>query len=124
LPRATSKYGFEWKILQWASSLSRTFTGHPHFPFLVLMNTDGVADRLVFGSGPEQHDEAHWRQLQDTAPAWMAYDPFEGPVYQYLSWKGIDQRTVERLIGTSLLPQDFTAAGVTIAFPENWGVMF
>jgi hypothetical protein len=124
VPHATSKYGFEWKILEWASKLSGAFTGSPHFPFLVLLNAAGAAERVVFGSAPETHDAQEWTSLCEGASAWLAYDPFDGPVYTYLSWDGLDQPTMERLVGSAFGPQDLTAEGLTIGFPRKWGVMF
>jgi hypothetical protein len=124
VPRATHKYPFEWRILEWACKLSGAFTGSPHYPFLVLLDAAGVAERVVFGSAPETHDEKEWSSLREGAGAWLAYDPFDGPVYTYLSWDGLDQPTMERLVGSRLGQEDLMAEGVTIAFPRKWGVMF
>jgi hypothetical protein len=122
--RATNKYRFEWTILKWASKVSQAFCGNAHYPFLILFNASGVADRLVFGSAAETHNENDWKQLRGRGPGWLEYDPFEGPEYQYLSWEGLDQQTLERLIGTTFGPEDFSADGETTAFPSKWGVMF
>jgi len=124
MPRATNKYRFEWMILQWAWTLSSTFTGDAHYPFLILFNADGVAERLVFGPAPETHDAQEWEQARERASGWILFDPFDGPAYQYLCWEGLDQRTVERLIGATFKPEDLTAEGETMAFPRKWGVMF
>ncbi len=124
VPHATNKYRFEWTILEWAWQLSDAFAGNAHYPFLVLLNASGVTERVVFGSAPTTHDEKEWVSLREGATAWIVYDPFEGPEYQYLSWDGLDQRTMERLIGSTFGQQDLTAEGMTIVFPRNWGVMF
>ena len=99
MPRATYKYQFEWKILEWAWKLSWAFCGGSHYPFVILFGASGVADRLVFGPAPETHDENEWKRLLERAPAWLAFDPFEGPEYQDPSWEGLERQTVERLIG-------------------------
>ena len=124
MPRATCKYRFEWTILEWAGKLSKAFTGNRWYPFLVLLNAGGVAQEVVFGSAPETHDEKQWSSLREGATAWISYDPFDGPEYTYLSWDGLEQRTMERLIGSAFGQQDLTAEGMTIAFPGKWGVMF
>jgi hypothetical protein len=124
MPRASYKYQFEWKILEWAWKLSWAFCGGSHYPFVILFGASGVADRLVFGPAPETHDENEWKRLLERAPAWLAFDPFEGPEYQYLSWEGLERQTVERLIGITFGPEDFGSEEGTIAFPTKWGVMF
>jgi hypothetical protein len=78
----------------------------------------------VFGSAPETHDEEQWAALRNGAPAWLCYDPFEGPEYTYLSWEGIGQRVMERLVGATFPPEDLTSEGERIVFRTQWGVMF
>jgi hypothetical protein len=111
-------------MLEWAWRLSSEFTGDAHYPFLMLFDKSGVVQRVVFGSAPERHEESEWRPLREGASAWLVYDPFDGPVYTYLAWDGLDQGTVERLIGRAFGEEDLAADGSRIVFPRKWGVMF
>lgn len=123
MPHATSKYRFEWKTWEWAAGFAGSLAGHPHIPFLILFTATGSAERVLFGSAPESHEDS-WQPLRDATASWLFFDPFEGPEYQYLCWQGLEQRTLERLIGAKFSPDDFSAHGETIEFPAKWGVMF
>ncbi len=127
MPHSTCRFPFEWKIREWVAGLSRTLAGDAHYPLLILLTAEGVVQRIVLGPSPQTHDDGEWEALRRTASAWLSYDPFEGPEYQYVSWEGITQSTIERLLGSALGPADLTAqpaAPETIPFPEKWGVMF
>jgi hypothetical protein len=124
MPHSTSRYRFEWKVLDWASRLSTALTGHPHYPFLVLFTPDGQLRQIHLGDAPERHDDAVWQRLRAAAPAWLAYDPFEGPEYTYLQWQDVPKATFERLLGATFTTEDLTAADQGIEFPATWGVMF
>ncbi len=124
MPHATNRYPFEWKIFTWAHAFSKSLAGRAHVPFLILFSSDQYAQQIHFGHGPEQHDEDAWRQLRDSAPAWLAYDPFEGPVYTRVSWQQVPRGTFERLLGAQLVDDDLAANGEAIVFPDAWSVMF
>lgn len=123
MPHATNQYGFEWKILEWATRFSKALCADPHVPFLIVLSADGHAEQIHFGRAPEEHDEDVWRQLRTPASAWFAYDPFEGPVHTHLSWQLVPRAVFERLLGAPLVAVD-TTAGPQIDFPDTWSVMF
>ena len=124
MPHATNKYPFEWKIFEWAGRLSKQLTGNFHYPFLILLSRDGRVLQVHFGDAPEQHDEHVWQQLREANPCWFVFDPFEGPVYTYLTWQNAPRTTFERLLGTPFGPGDFTSQDQCIEFPSTWGVTF
>jgi hypothetical protein len=124
MPHATNQYPFEWKIFEWATRLSKLLTGHSHYPFLILFAPNGQMHQIHFGDGPEEHDERLWQELRESAHAWLAYDPFEGPAYSNISWYQLPQGTVERLVGAPFTVEDLTAGAQTIKFPATWSVMF
>lgn len=124
MPHATNQYGFEWRILEWASRLSSQLTGAADFPFLMLFGPDGQIHRIHFGDGPQQHDDRAWQLLREAVPKWFFYDPFDAPEYTYIGWQGVAEAWFELVLGVSFEISDLTAAGKTIEFPMNWGVMF
>ncbi len=124
MPHATSKYPFEWKILDWAARLSQQLEGHPHYPFLMLFRAEGGVAEIHFGEAPEQHDDRRWQELMAATPSWFAYDPFEGPEYTFLHWQQVPRAVFERLLGAAFVPADFTSGNESIEFPSTWSVMF
>ena len=124
MPRATSKYPFEWKILQAASHLSSGLAGHEYLPFLILLSPEGQTRQILFGDSPERKDVAVWDPLMQAARAWFMYDPFDGPVYTYIAWQQVSQRTLERILRITFEETDFTASDGRLSFPLSWNVMF
>ncbi len=124
MPHADNEYGFEWKVLKWAVAFSESLSGEAHVPFLILFTAEGHPLQAHFGPRPEQHDHEAWSRLKADAEGWLQYDPFEGPVYTYISWARLPMAVMERLLGAPFDEQDFTSGGKRIDFPVEWGVMF
>ncbi len=132
MPRKTQGYEFEWKILEFAGEFSeRLFGGH--FPFVMVFNSGGVLRSLYF-----EPPFSSWRdltvKLKESGEPHFFYDPFDAPEWTWVSWFGLEQTTMERLIGRPFDESDFTkdraAANVVPeldsrgVFPNSWGVMF
>jgi len=132
MPRATARYPFEWEILLWAGHLSEVMTGEMRC-FLLILDPDGTVRQLFFGEDEYNYDREMWGALKESNECWLFYHPFDGPAYTYINWQGIEQRTIERLIGKRFQETDFApsafprspeAVGDRIEFPNLWGVMF
>jgi hypothetical protein len=132
MPHATAKYPFEWEILSWAGHLSAVMTGEMRC-FLLILDPDGTVRQLFFGEDEYNYDREMWGALKESNECWLFYHPFDGPAYTYINWQGIEQRTIERLIGKDFQETDFAtpafphspeAVGNRIEFPTFWGVMF
>mgnify|MGYP001392111205 CR=1 FL=1 len=126
---------FEGKVKGFASHLSVHLTGVEEWgqTFLMVLNADGTVRTLHF-----ECLEGGWLQLTErldqAETPYLFYDPFEGPEYTYLSWRGIDRSTMERLIGGRFEDADFVKVPGSSSragdlkppnkYPETWGVMF
>jgi hypothetical protein len=135
MPRTTHGYGFEAKVLEYASGLSARFTtGAAMRSFLLEVGRDGSVTSLSFGDNSRE-----WTELalaaQRTGTAHLFYDPLnDGMEYVWLSWQGVKQQMMERLIGQQFDEADFLpipafARRVRVLnpeaqFPLTWGVMF
>ena len=124
MPRATTKYQFEWKVFDWAQSFSNNLTGNVHYAFLIIFTENGLPKRIIFGDRPEWHDHQEFETMRRDASSWFLHDPFDGPVYTYLKWQNVQRQVMERLIGAKFEPNDFVSNDKTIEYPSSWGVMF
>jgi hypothetical protein len=130
MPRATNAYMFENKVMAFAWQLSNRLIGSDGDRGFVMLLTDSGSVRTIQFQG----DTDDWCQIRDAARsrgvAYLFYDPFEPREYAWLEWHGIDQSTMERLIGASFEESDFSKsphswrAPDTTAYPTSWGVMF
>ncbi len=133
MPRSTYKYPFEAQVKIWASSFAERETGNGFNGFLIVFDENFVRTRLLWNlrardanSGHETYQETPWISHEatevyrgETVDRYIFYDPFEGPEYTYLCWKGLTQQALERIIGSSFDWERFDKP-----FPEEWGVMF
>jgi hypothetical protein len=124
MPRATCKFQFEWKILDWAQHFSYMLTGHEHYAFFVVLTENGRAKTVIVGDQPERFDRQQLEALQEESASWLFHHPFEGPEYIYIQWQNVERRTMERLIGSRFEPKDLVGSDIAIEFPTSWGVMF
>ena len=132
MPRATAKFWFEWKIVEWAVHLSEMLAGENRC-FLLTADADGAVRQLLIGEDEYNHDRETWSALKQSCKRWLFYHPFDGPVYTYMAWQGMERSTIERLMGKSFEEADFVAMGSSgsqgtksepIEFPSSWSVMF
>lgn len=135
MPHTTFAYGFESKVVSFAHDLSLRFTtGESLRSFLLVLDLSGNVRSLSFADGSRQ-----WRdsiqEIVDSDTPHLFYDPLDdGMEYAWLSWKGIEQPVMERLVGQRFEEGDFLPlpdfarrAGrldPDMRFPQSWGVMF
>ncbi len=135
MPHTTHAYPFEAKVGQFAGELSARFSsGSALRSFLLMLDQQGNVLSLLFkDETADWHDRA--RQLASAGIAHVFYDPLDdGAEYIWLSWQGIEQPVMERLIGQKFDSSDFQpypALGSRAKrltppgqFPSTWDVMF
>jgi hypothetical protein len=135
MPHTTFAYGFEMKVGGFAHELSTRFTtGESLRSFLLVLDLSGNVTSLSFDDGSKQWRDSTWAIVDSDSPH-LFYDPLDdGMEYRWLSWKGIEQPVMERLVGQRFEEGDFLSlpdfarrAGrldPDRQFPRSWGVMF
>ena len=132
MPRATSRFQFEWKVFDWAYHLSDIMSVENHC-FLMVLDPEGVVRQLLIGEDELNYDREVWGPLMESGGCWLFYHPFDGPVYTYIAWTGIARDTLERLMGERFEQTDFVelrvlgsphAESESMDFPSSWNVMF
>ncbi|MBS0213269.1 MAG: hypothetical protein JSR26_08860 [Proteobacteria bacterium] len=135
MPHATNAYPFEWKILEFARSLSaRAAGGDGQHGFLLTPTAQGAMQTLRLDC-----PDGSWRPLAEALDrvetAYLLYDPFEPDEYTFLRWQRIERATMEALVGCAFEETDFHPAAwphvkqprdglPTLQFPACWEVMF
>ena len=132
MPRTTHAYGFELKVAGFAGELCARFTaGESPRPFVLELDLDGGVTSLSFdGGSPEQSSRAE----RGAGGSYLLYNPLDdGKEYIWVSWDGIGQSTMERMIGRRFEEADFIplphfarrarALKPEGQFPRSWGVM-
>lgn len=124
---ATDQFEFEWQLWKWASGFARRLTGHGHTNFLVRLDDDQCVTHIELGQpGGAEGERPPWEEELETLPAFIYWNPFDGPEYQALSWRNIERDTMERLAGVKL------GLGIAatlrphepVEFPTSWQVVF
>lgn len=133
MPHSTQAYPFEWKVLSFAAGLSTRLTGRDFQGFVMALDEEGGA-RAVSFEPPEGGWAGITGEMDRAGTPYLFYDPFDGPAYTWLSWKGIDRTVMERLLGEPFADGDFTTSAPPSSrtpaldppgqFPSAWGVMF
>ena len=135
MPHTTHAYGFEEKVVGFAGGLSaRCTAGETVRSFLLELDRGGSVRSLSLEGGSQE-----WRERASAAghsgTPHLFYDPLDdGMEYIWLSWQGIAQHVMERLIGQRFEGVDFLpvpafalrarALDRAGRFPRSWGVMF
>ena len=121
MPHATSKYAFECKIDNWASSFIYRLT-NDNRRFKLLFDGEGSVREVLIGETADKRSEN---------PHWFFYDPFDAPEWTAIAWQNVGKSVFERMIGATFDESDFIprpfrdAAGKHLErFPETWNVMF
>ena len=137
MPHTTHAFGFEARVCGFAYEICARFTTGERErgrTFLVIFDRDGNVLSLSFADGSREWSENAWSIVRSEAPH-LFYDPIDdGMEYIWLSWKGIDQFVMERLIGQRFEEADFQPIpiyarrarnlGPEKQLPQSWGVMF
>lgn len=135
MPHTTYAYGFEGKVGAFAYGLCARFTtGESLRSFLLVLDPNGNVATLSFEDGSAEWRENARATVSSDTPH-VFYDPLDdGMEYIWLSWKGIEQSVMERLIGQQFAAADFLPLPhrdrraeklrPERQFPQKWGVMF
>jgi hypothetical protein len=121
MPRATHRYRFEMKILQWGFDFSLPLTGD-FCRFVMIFNDTGVINQVLFGHTiPDGFRDAHGH--------WLFFDPFDAPEWTFVEWRNLDRSIFERMMKQPFAPDDFVSFRLGLgerlnAFPITWSVMF
>ena len=133
MPRTTHAYGFELKVAGFVGELCARFTaGESLRPFILELDRGGGVTSLSFDDGSRE-----WMGRADglRGGPHLFYHPLEGGIeYIWLSWEGVGQSAMERMIGRPFEEADFMplphfarrarALEPAGRFPTTWGVMF
>ena len=103
MPRATNQFPFENKVWEGLAKLAVQLTGKSGEGngFKAILNSEGSL-LSVFS----QCDYPDFKDRGKDAEATLFYDPFEGPVYQFISWSNVSADSLERILNIELLPED------------------
>lgn len=125
MPRMTAKYGFEWKMVDWAHSFSIMMTGDVR-GFLLLLDANGAIRQIYTGDEPTHFDMELQETLTKQNLHWFFYHPFDFPEYYFVAWKNIETSTLERLINKKFESSDLCPNSEhSIDYvPTSWSVMF
>jgi hypothetical protein len=126
---------FESKVAQFAQELAIRFTLEGAMKsFLMVLDAEGNVTSLTFETPSSEWTEMT-KAIVDSGVPHLFYDPLDdGMEYVWLSWRGIEQVVMERLIGQKFDEADFVPLSAFAAragklpvknqFPPSWGVMF
>ena len=124
MPTSTARYRFEFRILEFAESLSRGLNGTRLATF-VGVRGDGNVRRVYFAPAGDSFEGDRKNKLVEGHESWMLYTPGVEGGSGYLEWMGLQRHIVERWIGSPLVPDDFIdvrAPGKREEWPVTWRV--
>src|SRR5215210_2284097 len=98
MPHTTAAYYFEGKVAEWAARLAYQMTGQHDSTFVMVFGSDDTVRVTLVPRRRGAELLKQERPLEGAEP-YLVYDPFEAPEYCWLSWQGISQEVMERLIG-------------------------
>ena len=120
MTRATIRYGFEAKAINWAMELSERLKGDPYYGFFLVLGRDGTVKRMEVAHEPERFDGEMCKRLKKENDSWIFYNPFCGPEYSALGWQNVSRGAFEEITKISFEDRDFVSKGKEIDFPEEW----
>ena len=120
-------------VYAFASDLAERFTALEYRgTFLLMFDGKGNVTSMNFMPPPPGWHE-QCKALEASETSYLFYDPFDPPEHTWISWDGISQAIMERVLKSNFSCEDFvrfphatTRSGElqNLAFPESWGVMF
>ena len=123
MPRATNEYPFEGKVWDGLGRLALQLTGKADEGngFVAVLNAGGCLLSVFCES--EYPDYSKGRKGVEAS---LFYDPFDGPVYQYIAWENVSAETLERILDIEFVPEDLVSykGGQLDSVPASHGVMF
>jgi hypothetical protein len=124
MPLHTSRFRFEYRVLDWCEALSRGLCGQ-RASFFVGMRDDGTPRRLYFGRADEPLEGERKTRLAEAYTSWLLYMPADEPGTGYLEWLGLPRAVAERWLGRGLEPSDLVDVRTGAAradWPADWRV--
>lgn len=122
---STSRYRFEFRLLEWAESFSRRLNGGRR-AFFLGMRADGSVRRIYFARQDEGFDGDMKNRLAEQNAVWFLYNPYDEGGAGYLEWFELPRDTAERWLDRTLQTEDFIdvrASGVRDSWPLSWRVI-
>ena len=123
MPRSTNMYPFENKVWDGLANLAFQLTGKSGEGngIKVVLNARGCLLSLF-----SQREFSDFRDRGEGAEATLFYDPFEGPVYQFIGWSNVSPDTLERVLNVKFSPEDLISFGGDRLdkIPASHSVMF
>lgn len=106
MPRATSQYPLENKVWDGFAKLAFQLTGKSGEGngFKAALNSEGSLLSIF-----SQSEYPDFRDCGENAEATLFYDPFDGPVYQFISWSDVSADSLERILNIELVPEDLVS---------------
>lgn len=125
MPTSTARYRFEFRLFDWAESVTRELAGERR-SFFVGLREDGSPRRIYFARPEEPFDGDRKTQLAESHPIWFLYSPYDDPGAGYLEWFNLPQGVAERWMKRKLEPADFIdvrSTGTRDGWAESWRVI-
>lgn len=122
MPTSTARYRFEFRVLGWSESFSRSLCG-ARCAFFIGLRRDGSVRRIYFAAPGQSFDGDRKAALADAYSSWFLYSPYEEPESGYVEWLGIDQAQMEQWLGKPFELADFLDVRTTTArdgWPRSW----
>lgn len=124
MPIHTSRYRFEYRLLDWCEALSRGLTGG-RTSFFAGLRDDGSLRRLYFARSDEPFEGERKLKLADIYPSWLLYTPAEEAGSGYLEWLALPRDVAERWLGRAIEASDLVDVRTGSAradWPTDWRV--
>ncbi len=125
MPTSTARHRFEFRMLEWAETLSKSLCGERRAMFVGL-RADGAVRRVYFAVGDETYEGERKNALAESHANWFLFTPHGETGSGYLEWFELDRRIAERWVGRKLVPEDFLdvrGTGARADWPTSWRVM-
>jgi len=106
VPRATNQYPFENKVWEGLVKLAFQLTGKSGEGngFKAILNSEGGL-LSIFSQG----EYPDFKDRGENTEATLFYDPFDEPVYQFISWSNVSADSLERILNIEFSPQDLVS---------------
>jgi hypothetical protein len=122
---STARYRFEFRLFEWAETLSRDLCGDSRC-FFIGLRPEGAARRVYFARAGAPFSPERKRVLVDGHLGWFLFHPVEFRAAGYVEWYDLDAFVVERWTRQRLEPADFEdvrGGGSLHAWPTSWRVI-
>ena len=122
---STARHRFEFKMLEWSESHSKTLCGNRRAMFVGL-RPDGGVRRVYFAPSGETYEGQRKTALAESHQAWFLYNPSAETGTGYIEWFNLDRAVAERWLAKKLESEDFLDVRSTSSrkdWPSSWRVL-